>query len=300
MAKNVQLAQASIDEKGGARGGMSGNQKGQPGGETNIRSWHKGSGSGWEELIKCKNPSLGRQAASIMVRLINSNLVGYDQGERNTLWKALKKNGWSVERYIASGEKTETDCSAFTYTAYCVVLPSLREWMEKKGNSAYCGNLWDVFKNYGNDLFDRYTDPAYTRTMDYLEVGDMLNVPSKHTVMVCSIDGSVKQITSPPDNDSIIQSKSSSSSSSGSSYASNNGDLVNILGLSNNVGKLASVSRRNENILKQDEQRKEQFNSLVTAMTNNAPMMGRDILITSELYDSNILKGDQESKKERV
>lgn len=91
----------------------------------------------------------------------------------------------------------------------------------------------------------------------------------------------------------------SSSKGSGSS-SSNNGELVNIPGLSNNVGKLASVSRRNENILKQDEQRKEQFNSLVTAMANNAPMMGRDILITSELYDSNILKGDQESKKERV
>ena len=89
------------------------------------------------------------------------------------------------------------------------------------------------------------------------------------------------------------------SSGSGSS-SSNPGEPVNIPGLSNNVGRLASVSRRNENILKQDEQRKEQFNSLVTAMTNNAPMMGRDILITSELYDSNILKGDQESKKERV
>ena len=91
----------------------------------------------------------------------------------------------------------------------------------------------------------------------------------------------------------------SGSKGSGSS-SSNNGEPVNIPGLSNNVGRLASVSRRNENILKQDEQRKEQFNSLVTAMTNNAPMMGRDILITSELYDSNILKGDQESKKERV
>ena len=77
-------------------------------------------------------------------------------------------------------------------------------------------------------------------------------------------------------------------------------EQVNIPGLSNEVKKLASVTRKNDNVLKQDEQRKEQFNSLATMMATNAPMMGREILITAELYDSNILKGDQESKKERV
>ena len=35
-------------------------------------------------------------------------------------------------------------------------------------------------------------------------------------------------------------------------------------------------------------------------MSSNAPNMGRDVIITSELFDSNILKGNQESTKERV
>jgi hypothetical protein len=35
-------------------------------------------------------------------------------------------------------------------------------------------------------------------------------------------------------------------------------------------------------------------------MVNGAMDMGRDIITTAELYDSNILKGTQESRTERV
>lgn len=73
-----------------------------------------------------------------------------------------------------------------------------------------------------------------------------------------------------------------------------------ISGVSNNVSRLSSVSRRNDNVLKQDDDRRQEFESLVASMAENAPKMGRDIMITSEMYDSNILKGTQESRKERV
>ena len=71
-------------------------------------------------------------------------------------------------------------------------------------------------------------------------------------------------------------------------------------GVSNNVEMLAYVARRNENVLKQDDARKKEFESLVSAMTNDAPKMGRDILISADMLDANILKGSQESRKERV
>lgn len=67
----------------------------------------------------------------------------------------------------------------------------------------------------------------------------------------------------------------------------------------NTVYKLASATKSKENILKQDDVRKSEFESLRNKMTSNVPNMGREIIHTSELYDSNILKGDQESKKER-
>ena len=72
------------------------------------------------------------------------------------------------------------------------------------------------------------------------------------------------------------------------------------LGTSNNVMRLSSANKKDKSVLKQDDSRKQEFESLITLMSSNAPNMGRDVIITSELFDSNILKGNQESTKERV
>ena len=76
--------------------------------------------------------------------------------------------------------------------------------------------------------------------------------------------------------------------------------VQNISGTSNNVMRLSSVNKKDKSVLKQDDSRKQEFESLITLMSSNAPNMGRDVIITSELFDSNILKGNQESTKERV
>ena len=74
----------------------------------------------------------------------------------------------------------------------------------------------------------------------------------------------------------------------------------NISSTSNNVMRLSSANKKDKSVLKQDDSRKQEFESLITLMSSNAPNMGRDVIITSELFDSNILKGNQESTKERV
>jgi hypothetical protein len=68
----------------------------------------------------------------------------------------------------------------------------------------------------------------------------------------------------------------------------------------NRVSQLASATRIKENVTQLDESRKKEFESLINSMVSNSPQMGREILIPSEMYDSNILKGSQESKKERT
>lgn len=68
----------------------------------------------------------------------------------------------------------------------------------------------------------------------------------------------------------------------------------------NTVNRLASATKERTGVLKQDDARKSEFESMVNAMATDAPQMGREIIITSELYNSNILKGSQESRKERV
>lgn len=285
---NVQIAQASIDENKSARGGQSGDQTG---GETNVRNWYQRSG-GWKELIRCKDESVAKKAADAIVKLTKSNFIGYDQNQRNTLYAALKKNGWSVDKYIESGEPVETDCSAYVYSVYCCFVPSLRSWCDSKGNSAYCGNLWSVFSQYGDGLFERYDDYNIINSNEYLKVGDLLNDPSHHTVMVVSTDGSIP-ITVAPSNEytSTSTSRSSSSSNYSNTTVSSNS--------SNTVYRLSAATKPNENVLQQTEMRKSEFESLRNKMTNEAPDMGRDIIHTSELYDTNILKSDQEAKKER-
>ena len=64
--------------------------------------------------------------------------------------------------------------------------------------------------------------------------------------------------------------------------------------------RLSSANKKDKSVLKQDDARKQEFESLITLMSSNTPNMGRDVIITSELFDSNILKGNQESTKERV
>lgn len=71
-------------------------------------------------------------------------------------------------------------------------------------------------------------------------------------------------------------------------------------GIPNEVSRLSTSGKTKENVLKLDDKRQKEFESLVLSLSSEAPQMGREIIITSELYDTNILKGSQESRKERV
>ena len=294
MAK-VQIAQASIDEHGKTKGGQPGDQRIYAGkkGETNISDWYRMSG-GWDELIRCKDESIANKAAEYIIKVTNSHLVGYNQGDRNTFYQALKKHNWNIDSYIASGEKTETDCSAYVYAIYCSLIPSLRGSFEEgrvsgRNNSPACQSSWTAYNRYGNGLFERYTDSFIVNSDTYLKVGDLLNAKQHHIVMVVSTEGNVPS-SIPPINDTYLA----------SSYQSTGNVEQNISGASNNVMRLSSANKKDKSVLKQDDARKQEFESLITLMSSNAPNMGRDVIITSELFDSNILKGNQESTKERV
>jgi len=199
----------------------------QTGLETRVSPWRDNkSNGGWQEVIRCLDEGVAQSAAAAMVKLIQSNKVGYaNTGKRNSLYQALEKYDWSVDKFLASGETADADCASFVYTAYCIVFEPLRGWMgsddNKIRNCIYCGNVWKIFNKYGNFKFKRFQTPEYTAKSDNLKVGDILNyfiynVVSKdtkgHTVMVCSIDGSVELSKQIPG--------SSSGTSSTNSYTS--------------------------------------------------------------------------------
>ena len=67
----------------------------------------------------------------------------------------------------------------------------------------------------------------------------------------------------------------------------------------NKVYRLADATKNKNNVLEQTDARKAEFQSLQNSMSSKAPEMGRAIILSQEMYNSNILKGDQEAKKER-
>lgn len=175
------LVHASISENGNA--GWDGKAKAgdQTGKEVCTRSFYK---KPWNVMLRYKDASIAAKVAKIAIKLAKSNLVGYDQSERNTLYKALKKYNWDVDAYIASGKKTETDCSAFVYACYCCLIPSMRS----DSNAPTTSTMRNKFSNHG---FSVHTGSKYTGSDAYLKPGDVLIKEGHHTAMNTSTGSKV-------------------------------------------------------------------------------------------------------------
>lgn len=169
----VTLVHASIDERGKINGGQAGDQTSK---EVCTRTYYS---KPWNVMLRYKDSSVAKKAVEIAVKLAKSNLVGYDQYQRNTLYKELKKCGWDVDKYIKSGIKTETDCSAFLYTCYCCLIPEMRS----DSNPPTTSTMRAFYKKHG---FIEYTESKYLSQESYLRVGDVLVKEGSHTVMAAS------------------------------------------------------------------------------------------------------------------
>lgn len=187
---SVTICHASISENGNA--GWDGKSKAgdQTGREVCTRLWYDKS---WDIVLRYKDVALAKKAAKIAKKLANSNLVGYDQSQRNTLYQALKKNNWNVDAYIKSGVKTETDCSAFMYAVWCCLIPAMRS----DSNAPTTSTMRGTFSKYG---FTVYKETKYTRSEQNLLTGDVLVKESAHTVMAITngINASVGKTNTTP------------------------------------------------------------------------------------------------------
>lgn len=203
----MKIVQASITENnddGWNKKAKAGDQTGK---EVFIRNWYPYD---WDGIIHCLDTSVSKKAVEIAVKLANSNLVGYDQSERNTLYKALKKNNWDVDKYIKSGKCTETDCSAFVYACYCCVVPALRS----DGNAPTVPQLKSKFTKL--DIFKWYTAKRFRSTDTDLRAGDILVNTDAHAIMAIETGSTYKKDTAskksskPASNKTVKASKSAS------------------------------------------------------------------------------------------
>lgn len=168
--KNVRICHSSIDENGKASGGQPGDQTQK---QVCERDWYNGS---WNAVLRCNDEDIAMKAATAAKKLVECDLVGYDQSSRNTLYQQLKKNNWSLDNYIKSGVKTESDCSSFIYACYSLYLPNIRS----DSNAPTTSIMQEKYKSFGFKIF---TSSDYLTQSNYLKIGDILVKAGKHTVM---------------------------------------------------------------------------------------------------------------------
>lgn len=177
----VKLGSSSKDEKGQYRGGQAGDQTGA---EVYIQNWYDGS---WHSVIRPKSAALAEKIASACEKACNNNNIGYDQYERNSLYREALKVNLDLSKITTP---CECDCSSLVST--CCIAAGLPESIFFAGNNMRTTyNLIDACNKTGH--FDVLTSSNYTRSKDYLKRGDIL-LSTGHTVIVLSNGDKARQM----------------------------------------------------------------------------------------------------------
>lgn len=168
----MRIGHASISEnKNNGRDGRAkaGDQTGK---EVCIRTFYK---KPWKYLLRCKNQNVAELMALACESLCLNPHVGYDQLNRLSLNKELKKIEYNYSRLNVD---CECDCSSFmTVCAQCagINIPY------PNGNAPTTSNMVRIFQE--TNMFDVITENINLES--YLKRGDILvGPPATHTVMV--------------------------------------------------------------------------------------------------------------------
>lgn len=168
------IGSARIDENGAAHGGKAGDQK--QGKEVSTQEWYKHS-KGWR-VFRCKDPEKAEIIAKIMEWACASDLIGYDQYQRNTLYNELKKSGFGGEPVLSKA--VETDCSALVRV--CLAFAGI-----DVSADFYTGGMANQMLATGEIV--ELTGSRYTETPDCLRRGDILVTKTKGHTVVALDDG---------------------------------------------------------------------------------------------------------------
>lgn len=181
----VLIGSARIDEKGNAKGGVSGDQKQttKPDykGEVSLQNWYKHS-KGWV-VLRPKSEAVAKKIAYAMEAACNNPKIGYDQNQRDTLYNLAKKVGFDPAKVSTP---CETDCSALVRVCcnYAGFDPGNIRTVSEPAALVKTGQ------------FEKLTAKKYTESSSYLKIGDILCTPvSGHTVVVVSNGSQVKEET---------------------------------------------------------------------------------------------------------
>lgn len=181
---SVKVGSARIDENGKAHGGRAGDQTGK---EVSTQSYYVHS-KGWR-VFRAKDSAVAEKIARCMQAACDNKHVGYDQYERNTLYKQAEKVGFDVNKVTSD---CETDCSALVRV--CCAFAGILGLPEGFRTTNEPSNLLKT------GAFVELTGSKYQSQSLYLGRGDILCTKTQgHTVVVLSngskYEGTVVPVT---------------------------------------------------------------------------------------------------------
>ena len=165
----VTIGHASIDEYGKIASGKAGDQTGK---EVCTRSWYN---KGWGAVLRPKSAEVAEKSAQFVEAVCANANVGYDQNQRNTLYKQAQTVGFDGK---SINTKCECDCSALMHVAAIAGGANL-----KYGSNGYTTRtMVSAFVASGD--YTKLTDTKHLTSDKYLKRGDILVKEGSHTVMV--------------------------------------------------------------------------------------------------------------------
>ncbi|MGI6237742.1 MAG: peptidoglycan-binding domain-containing protein [Candidatus Excrementavichristensenella sp.] len=169
----VMIGSARIDERGRARGGRAGDQGGK---EVSLQAWYRHA-KGWV-LLRCVDPAMRGYIGDAMEAACKNEKIGYDQGQRLTLYNQVKDKGFDPAKAAVA---CETDCSALVRV--CVLYAFGKCGIAQGVPNFTTGN--QVSALVGTGHFEKLTAPEYTAKPGALTRGDILVTRVRgHTVVV--------------------------------------------------------------------------------------------------------------------
>lgn len=166
---SVKIGHASIDERGKINGGTAGDSTGK---EVCIRNWYANK---WNVLLRPKNATLAEKSAIACEKGCANSNIGYDQYQRNTLYRYAKAVNFDLSKITT---KCECDCSSFMHV--CAIAGGAN--LTYGSNGYVTSTMAKAFVNSGD--YEKLTDSKYLTSDKYLKRGDILVKESGHTVMV--------------------------------------------------------------------------------------------------------------------
>ena len=181
---NAIIAHATQDENGKFFNGAAGDQtKGEVCFKEYNRKYH------WGYVIRAKDKNTAEKIASAMEKAVYNNHIGYDMGQRLSLYNLAVKVGFNLEKVT---KNCETDCSAAVAVALRYAGFSDSTVRGTNGNLFVTATMVNKLRATGK--FDIFKSKEYTQSPNKLLRGDILVLEGEHTAVVVHSVNDVNEI----------------------------------------------------------------------------------------------------------